>query len=265
MLQLTKGLNFTAAVGKLRIDAGKRVQLAGKNVVITIPGLKKGQIVTVSCASTGTTATTLDKLTNLTDVSGFEEADKNTTQEGTATVAEDGDVSLSSTVGSMNIFSIVVGEAPVGPDDDDPVEGDIHDVPMTTLKNQAVLTLSDGLTKFYNTDDLFSIDFDESEGSVAVVGDGWTDTYTKQVTDLLFTKAVEAGSVGEFTNEQGKVEILESKGWLESAYVKFGLFDGAASYNVYVKGGAYNDFTKIDRQLVRNYGTYGRADVVGLR
>ena len=265
VLQLTKGLKFTAAAGKLRIDTGKRVQLAGKNVVITIPGLKKGQTITVSCASTGNTATTLDKLTNLTDVSGFEEADKNTTQEGTATVAEDGEVSLSSTVGSMNIFSIVVSEAPVGPDDNDPVEGDIHDVPMTTLKNQAVLTLSDGLTKFYNTDDLFSIDFDESEGSVAVVGDGWTDTYTKQVTDLLFTKAVEAGEEGEFTNEQGKVEILESKGWLESAYVKFGLFDGAVSYNVYVKGGAYNDFTKIDRQLVRNYGTYGRADVVGLK
>ena len=63
-LQLTKGLKFIAAVGKLRIDAGKRVQLAGKNVVITIPGLKKGQTITVSCASTGDTETTLDKQTN---------------------------------------------------------------------------------------------------------------------------------------------------------------------------------------------------------
>lgn len=263
-LQLTKGLKFIAAVGKLRIDAGKRVQLAGKNVVITIPGLKKGQTITVSCASTGDTETTLDKQTNLKDVSGFEAADKNTTQEGKATVAEDGDVTLSSTVGSMNIFHIVVGEASVEPGEE-PIEGETHDVPMTTLKNQTVLTLNDGLTKFYNTDDLVSIDFDEAAGNIDVVGDGWNDTYTKQVANLVFTKAVEAGEQGDFTNAQGKVEIIESKGWLESAYVTFNLFNGAASYNVYVKGGAYNDFTKIDHQLVRNYGTYGRADVVGLK
>lgn len=263
-LQLTKGLKFTATVGKLRIDAGKRVQLAGKNVVITIPGLKKGQTITVSCASTGDTETTLDKQTNLKDVSGFEAADKNTTQEGKATVAEDGDVTLSSTVGSMNIFHIVVGEASVELGDE-PIEGETHDVPMTTLKNQAVLTLNDGLTKFYNTDDLVSIDFDEAAGCIDVVGTGWNDTYTKQVANLVFTKAVEAGELGDFTNAQGKVEIIESKGWLESAYVTFNLFNGTTSYNVYVKGGAYNDFTKIDHQLVRNYGTYGRADIVGLK
>ena len=263
-LQLTKGLKFTAAVGKLRIDAGKRVQLAGKNVVITIPGLKKGQTITLSCASTGDTETTLDKQTNLKDVSGFEAADKNTTQEGKATVAEDGDVTLSSTVGSMNIFHIVVGETSVE-SGEEPIEGETHDVPMTTLKNQAVLTLNDGLTKFYNTDDLVSIDFDEAAGNIDVVGTGWNDTYTKQVANLVFTKAVEAGEQGDFNNAQGKVEIIESKGWLESAYVTFNLFSGATSYNVYVKGGAYNDFTKIDHQLVRNYGTYGRADVVGLK
>ena len=263
-LQLTKGLKFIAAVGKLRIDAGKRVQLAGKNVVITIPGLKKGQTITVSCASTGDTETTLDKQTNLKDVSGFEAADKNITQEGKATVAEDGDVTLSSTIGSMNIFHIVVGEASVEPGEE-PIEGETHDVPMTTLKNQAVLTLNDGLTKFYNTDDLVSIDFDEAAGNIDVVGAGWNDTYTKQVANLVFTKAVEAGEQGDFTNAQGKVEIIESKGWLESAYVTFNLFNGATSYNVYVKGGAYNDFTKIDHQLVRNYGIYGRADIVGLK
>lgn len=263
-LQLTKGLKFIAAVGKLRIDAGKRVQLAGKNVVITIPGLKKGQTITVSCASTGDTETTLDKQTNLKDVSGFEAADKNTTQEGKATVAEDGEVTLSSTVGSMNVFHIVVGEASVEPGEE-PIEGETHDVPMTTLKNQAVLTLNNGLTKFYNTDDLVSIDFDEAEGNIDVVGDGWNDIYTKQVANLVFTKAVEAGEQGTFINAQGKVEIIDSKGWLESAYVTFNLFNGATSYNVYVKGSAYNDFTKIDHQLVRNYDTYGRADVVGLK
>lgn len=63
----------------------------------------------------------------------------------------------------------------------------------------------------------------------------------------------------------GIVQIIEARGWLESAYVKFSLVDDAKTYNVYVKGGQYADFTKIDAQLVRNYGTYGRADVVGLQ
>ena len=63
----------------------------------------------------------------------------------------------------------------------------------------------------------------------------------------------------------GSVEVIEARGWLESAYVKFSLVDDAKTYNVYVKGGQYADYTKIDAQLVRNYGTYGRADVVGLQ
>lgn len=63
----------------------------------------------------------------------------------------------------------------------------------------------------------------------------------------------------------GSVEVVEARGWMESAYVKFMLVDGAKNYNVYVKGGQYADYTKIDAQLVRNYGTYGRADAVGLQ
>jgi len=61
------------------------------------------------------------------------------------------------------------------------------------------------------------------------------------------------------------VEIIEARGWLESAYIKFSPVNYAKTYNVYVKGGQYADFTKIDAELVRNYGTYGRADVVGLQ
>ena len=267
ILQLTSGLKFTAPEKKLRIDVGKRVQLAGKKVVITIPNLKKGQVVKVSLASTGDTPATLDNVTNLDNVSGFVAANKNTTQEGKGTVAADGEVSLFSNSGSLNIFSITVGDAEETPTDD-PVGDDTHNVAMNALKNQVVLTLNDGTKKYYNTEDLASIDFDEAEGTVEMVQratDGWTDTYTKQVADLSFAKAVEAGEQGEYSNTQGKVEIIESKGWLESAYVKFALFSGATSYHVYVKGGQYADYTKIDGQLVRNYGTYGRADVVGLR
>ena len=61
------------------------------------------------------------------------------------------------------------------------------------------------------------------------------------------------------------VQITEANGWLESAYAKFALLDGAKNYHVYIKGGQYTEYTKVDDQLVRNYGTYGRVDVVGLQ
>jgi pectate lyase len=64
---------------------------------------------------------------------------------------------------------------------------------------------------------------------------------------------------------KAQVQITEAKGWLESVYAKFSLLEGAKSYNAYIKGGQYAEFTKLDDQLVRNYGTYGRVDVVGLK
>ena len=60
------------------------------------------------------------------------------------------------------------------------------------------------------------------------------------------------------------VIIYESAGWLESAYLKWQPVDGAASYNVYVSGEGLTN-KKIDNQLIRNYGTYYRADVLGLK
>ena len=60
-------------------------------------------------------------------------------------------------------------------------------------------------------------------------------------------------------------QITESKGWLETAYAQWLPTEGATTYHVYIKGGEYADFTRIDPQLVRNYGSYGRADVPGLK
>lgn len=61
------------------------------------------------------------------------------------------------------------------------------------------------------------------------------------------------------------ISITESAGWFESAYIKFTLDSNYDGYNVYVKGGQYSNFTKIDDMLVRRYANYGRADVVGLK
>ena len=55
------------------------------------------------------------------------------------------------------------------------------------------------------------------------------------------------------------MKITEAKAWLESAYLKWAPFEGASSYNVYVDG------KKIDAQLIRQYASYFRADVLGLK
>ncbi|MEI8085300.1 MAG: T9SS type A sorting domain-containing protein [Paludibacter sp.] len=59
------------------------------------------------------------------------------------------------------------------------------------------------------------------------------------------------------------VTINESAGWLESAYVKWQPVVGAGSYNVYYSGNGITN-QKIDNQLIRSYGSYFRADVIGI-
>jgi len=61
----------------------------------------------------------------------------------------------------------------------------------------------------------------------------------------------------------GRVVLLEAQGWLESACVKFGLYPCAVGYHVYAEADGQAP-RLIDGQLVRNYGSYGRADIVGL-
>ncbi len=60
------------------------------------------------------------------------------------------------------------------------------------------------------------------------------------------------------------VNIIDSEGWLESAYVTWQGIPEADSYNVYYRGMGSADYTKIDTQLVREYPDYFRADILGL-
>ena len=59
------------------------------------------------------------------------------------------------------------------------------------------------------------------------------------------------------------VHIKSAEGWLESAYVKWAVFEGYTDYNVYVRpeGGNY---MMLDKQLLRSYSDYCRADALGL-
>ncbi|WP_340156069.1 T9SS type A sorting domain-containing protein [uncultured Winogradskyella sp.] len=59
------------------------------------------------------------------------------------------------------------------------------------------------------------------------------------------------------------ITITESSGWVESAFVKWLPVDGVDSYNVYYSGGGITNQI-IDTQLIRNYGSYYRADVLGI-
>ena len=133
-------------------------------------------------------------------------------------------------------------------------QGSDYSTAANTSKNQAVLTMKDGSQKYYDTESVTSIDFANGGADVTVNHTAGSYTFKSQVQGVSFNKVV-----------KGTIQVTEAKGWLESAYVKFGKLDGAKGYHVYVKGGPYSDYTKIDHQLVRNYGTYGRADVVGLK
>ncbi len=60
-----------------------------------------------------------------------------------------------------------------------------------------------------------------------------------------------------------QVSIESEGGWFESAYVTFSLTQSASYYNVYCKK-VGQEYTILDTHLVRDYGTYGRADAMGL-
>ena len=118
-------------------------------------------------------------------------------------------------------------------------------------QNKMVVKTPSGLSTFATTD----------LTNVAINGNTLT---LQSLTDGTLTIA-DAENISFQKVATGAVNILESQGWQESAYATFALYQGATSYNVYVKGENYADYTKVDQQLVRNYGTYGRVDVVGLK
>jgi len=57
--------------------------------------------------------------------------------------------------------------------------------------------------------------------------------------------------------------ITEASGWTEAAFVKWSPVAGADSYKVYYTGGGQTDKI-IDKELIRSYGSYFRADIPGL-
>lgn len=134
-----------------------------------------------------------------------------------------------------------------------------HAVARNSKVNQMYVTTKSGDVKYYNTADLTSVKFEGDKAIIAPKSGLENDEYNASVLKISFAKKVEQGESGDIDNPAGVIQITEAKGWQESAYLKWAPFEGASSYNVYV------DDKKIDAQLVRQYKSYYRADVLGLK
>ena len=140
-----------------------------------------------------------------------------------------------------------------------------YNSPANPSKDQIVIKLIDGDIRYYDADTIELVKTEDDAVYVTPCGiDGFDKLPSQNIAEITFRQA-DTLAAGKFTNSEGKVEIIESRGWFESAFVKFGFFEGAETYHVYIKGEDYKDYTRIDYQLVRKYPTFGRADMVGLR
>ena len=268
-LAYAKGLKFTAGApttkdegkAKVRLNYGNsRLELNGNGIVLTIPSLKAGQKVTVSCCTGKTDVARGLNVTNITPVSGSFNATSADKVTNVGTVTADGDVVLTTNVGGMYIYSIKVetvgGGSTVTPGSTDKIT---NAVARNSKVNQMYVTTNAGDVKYYNTADLTSVKFEGDKTIIAPKSGAENDEYDASVQAISFAKKADQGESGDVDNPAGVIQITEAKGWQESAYLKWAPFEGASSYNVYVDG------KKIDAQLIRQYKSYYRADVLGLK
>lgn len=268
-LAYAKGLKFTAGApttkdegkAKVRLNYGNsRLELNGNGIVLTIPSLKAGQKVTVSCCTGKTDVARGLNATNITPVSGSFNATSADKVTNVGTVTADGDVVLTTNVGGMYIYSIKVetvgGGSTVTPGSTDKIT---NAVARNSKVNQMYVTTNAGDVKYYNTADLTSVKFEGDKTIIAPKSGAENDEYNASVQAISFAKKADQGESGDIDNPTGVIQITEAKGWQESAYLKWAPFEGASSYNVYV------DDKKIDAQLIRQYASYYRADVLGLK
>lgn len=267
-LAYAKGLKFTAGApttkeegkAKVRLNYGSsRLELNGNGVSLIIPSLKAGQKVTVSCGTGKTDVARGLNATNITPVSGSFNATSADKVTNVGTVTADGDVVLTTNGGGMNIYSIKVetvgGGSTVTPGSTDKIT---NAVARNSKVNQMYVTTKSGDVKYYNTADLTSVKFEGDKAIIAPKSGAENDEYNASVQAISFAKKADQGESGDIDNPAGVIQITEAKGWQESAYLKWAPFEGASSYNVYVDG------KKIDAQLIRQYASYYRADVLGL-
>lgn len=60
------------------------------------------------------------------------------------------------------------------------------------------------------------------------------------------------------------VSIIKQGGWFEAAYAEW-TWEQGATYTAFVKSSSESQWTQLDAELLRTYGSYGRVDAVGLK
>ncbi len=264
-LYFTKGLLFTTTKDDaVRVDVKKNRLALNAVSTVTVKGVKQGFIVKVSCQTSKAATARALTATNVTPATDddFNTAGSKELKTYTGTVTAEGDITFSNS-GGLYVYSISITDpSDVNPDDPDA----FHNVSATKLKNQMVLTV-DGEPKYYNTSDVkATVNNTSGLFTVSSKTNDWSDLYPANVTNVSFVKAQIDKEDGTIDNsDNAKISLKAAQSWFESAFVEWLPYEGATSYNVYVKGGQYSDFTKIDEQLVRDYGTYCRADAMGLK
>lgn len=68
---------------------------------------------------------------------------------------------------------------------------DVHAVPADASKNQMVLTTSESVNLYYNTDDVNIVSFDAINGAVTIASkyEGWSDVFMRNIVGIRFEKA----------------------------------------------------------------------------
>jgi pectate lyase len=67
------------------------------------------------------------------------------------------------------------------------------------------------------------------------------------------------------SSQEAPAGIKEEGGLLEAAFMSFNPISGAEGYQGFVKAEDSNEWTGLDNQLIRNYGSYYRVDALGLK
>lgn len=128
---------------------------------------------------------------------------------------------------------------------------------ILSLMMSVVLSFANGGQASFNEADITSFDIDDATNTVRLVAGGKEYVYKDRVVGISYKEDTPTAISSSI--------ITEARGWHESLYAKFALSNSAKSYNAYVRGEDDAEYRKVDGPLIRNYGTYGRVDVVGLK
>ncbi len=125
-------------------------------------------------------------------------------------------------------------------------------ISISFAQNKVNMSLKGGNIESFNTSDVSAIDVDGNKVTVTLK-EGTPKIYDGTISSIYFIR-----------NLSGHVTLTEAAGWMETCYAEWENMQGANNYHVYIKGQNYPEYTRIDKELVRNYGNYGRADIPGL-